>query len=171
MIRVRFAPSPTGHLHVGGVRTALFNWLFARKEKGTFVLRIEDTDKNRSTVEYERQILQSLSWCGLDWDEGPEKDGPFGPYRQTERIKAGLYDEPLKQLIENKAAYYVIYDKEDPSKEVATSDEYPESEAKAGHPVTIKLKVPEGRTCFKDLLKGEMIFDNDNYDDFIIVKS
>lgn len=171
MIRVRFAPSPTGHLHVGGVRTALFNWLFARKENGTFVLRIEDTDKNRSTKEYERQILQSLSWCGLDWDEGPEKDGQYGPYRQTERFKAGLYDEPLKQLIENKAAYYVVYDQDDPSKEISTAWEYPEKEVKAGHPVTVKLKVPQGKTCFKDLLKGEMTFDNDNYDDFIIVKS
>ena len=171
MIRVRFAPSPTGHLHVGGVRTALFNWLFAKKENGTFVLRIEDTDKNRSTKQYERQILQSLSWCGLDWDEGPEKDGQYGPYRQTERIEAGLYDEPLKRLIENRAAYYVIYDKDDPSKEIATSDEYPESQAKAGHPYTVKLKVPEGSTRFKDLLKGDMVFDNTNYDDFIIVKS
>ena len=171
MIRVRFAPSPTGHLHVGGVRTALFNWLFAKKEKGTFVLRIEDTDKKRSTEEFERQILQSLSWCGLDWDEGPEKGGPYGPYRQSERIEAGLYHDPLKQLIENKAAYYVLYDKDYPTKELSKSYTYPQKDIEDGYPVTVKFRVPQGKTRFKDLLKGDMEFDNENYDDFIIVKS
>src|SRR6056297_3308493 len=171
MIRVRFAPSPTGHLHVGGVRTALFNWLFAKKERGTFVLRIEDTDKKRSTEEFERQILQSLSWCGLNWDEGPEKGGPYGPYRQSERIESGEYHEPLKQLLENKAAYYVVYDKDDPTKEISKSYTYPQKEVENGFPLTIKLQVPPGKTRFKDLIKGDMEFDNSNYDDFIIVKS
>ena len=84
-VRVRFAPSPTGYLHVGGVRTALFNWLFARHSGGTFVLRIEDTDAARNTAEAERVIYDGLRWLGLDWDEGPDVGGPHGPYRQSER--------------------------------------------------------------------------------------
>jgi len=156
---------------VGGVRTALFNYLFARKENGTFVLRIEDTDKKRSTTEYERQILDSLTWCCLDWDEGPEKGGMFKPYRQSQRIESGLYQEPLKQLIKKGAAYYAVYDKDDQSKEISRSTEYPQKEIEKGFPVTVKLRVPQGKTLFKDLLKGDMVFDNENYDDFIIVKS
>src|SRR5512147_2106030 len=85
-VRVRFAPSPTGFLHVGGVRTALYNWLFARSRKGIFILRIEDTDVERSTEEAVRAILDGLRWLGLDWDEGPEVGGPAGPYFQTERL-------------------------------------------------------------------------------------
>ena len=86
-MRVRFAPSPTGHLHVGNARTALFNWLLARGHGGTFVLRIEDTDAERSTRESERAILEDLRWLGLDWDEGPDAGGPYGPYRQSERLE------------------------------------------------------------------------------------
>ena len=89
--RVRFAPSPTGRLHVGNARTALFNWLYARANGGTFVLRIEDTDVERSSRESEAEILADLRWLGLDWDEGPETGGDVGPYRQTER--SGLYQE------------------------------------------------------------------------------
>src|ERR1700681_1776833 len=89
--RVRFAPSPTGYLHIGGVRTALFNWLWARKTKGSFVLRIEDTDQERSTEESRQIILDSLSWLGIDWDEGPGVGGPHGPYTQMERLP--LYKE------------------------------------------------------------------------------
>jgi len=85
-IRVRFAPSPTGHIHVGNARTALFNYLFARANNGTFILRIEDTDLERSTVESEQIIYEDLRWLGLDWDEGPIKGGDYGPYRQTERF-------------------------------------------------------------------------------------
>src|ERR671932_287541 len=103
-IRVRYAPSPTGMLHVGGVRTALFNWLFARKNNGTFVLRIEDTDLERSTEESVEQLKRSLRWIGLQWDEGPEVGGPHAPYRQTERMQ--LYREAAKQLLESGAAYY-----------------------------------------------------------------
>src|SRR3712207_9156175 len=95
-IRVRYAPSPTGSLHVGGVRTALFNWLFARKNSGVFVLRIEDTDLERSTEESVEQLKRSLRWIGLDWDEGPEVGGPYGPYRQTERFD--LYREAARNL-------------------------------------------------------------------------
>ena len=103
-IRVRYAPSPTGRLHVGGVRTALFNWLFARKNDGTFVLRIEDTDLERSTEESVEQLERSLRWIGLDWDEGPGAGGPYPPYRQTERFD--LYREAARKLIDSGAAYY-----------------------------------------------------------------
>ena len=99
MIRVRFAPSPTGYLHVGGARTALFNWLFARKNKGKFILRIEDTDTERSTKESEKSIIDDLKWCGLDWDEGPDVEGPYGPYRQSERVKSGVYQQYVEKLI------------------------------------------------------------------------
>src|SRR3712207_4031234 len=103
-IRVRYAPSPTGMLHVGGVRTALFNWLFARKNGGTFVLRIEDTDLERSTEESVEQLKRSLRWIGLDWDEGPEVGGEHGPYRQTERFD--LYRRVAQDLLDSGQAYY-----------------------------------------------------------------
>ena len=90
-IRVRFAPSPTGYLHIGGARTALFNWLYARHYQGTFVLRIEDTDRVRSTEEAVQAILDGMKWLGLDWDEGPEKGGEYGPYFQTERLSSYKY--------------------------------------------------------------------------------
>src|ERR671916_929146 len=103
-IRVRYAPSPTGSLHVGGVRTALFNWLFARKNSGAFILRIEDTDLERSTEESVEQLKRSLRWIGLEWDEGPEIGGPYGPYRQTERME--IYREAARKLLDSGAAYY-----------------------------------------------------------------
>src|SRR4051794_26695799 len=103
-IRVRYAPSPTGSLHVGGVRTALFNWLFARKNGGIFVLRIEDTDLERSTEESVEQLERSLRWIGLEWDEGPEVGGPYEPYRQTERFE--LYREAAETLLDSGAAYH-----------------------------------------------------------------
>ncbi|HEX4991949.1 MAG TPA: glutamate--tRNA ligase family protein, partial [Rubrobacteraceae bacterium] len=103
-IRVRYAPSPTGMLHVGGVRTALFNWLFARKNGGVFIVRIEDTDLERSTEESVEQLKRSLRWIGLDWDEGPEVDGPHAPYRQTERME--LYRQAAQRLLGSGAAYY-----------------------------------------------------------------
>jgi len=103
IVRTRFAPSPTGYLHVGGARTALFNWLFARKNKGVFILRIEDTDKVRSTKEAIEAILIGLRWLGLDWDEGPEIGGEYGPYFQTQRLD--LYNKYLQILLDKKAAY------------------------------------------------------------------
>jgi glutamyl-tRNA synthetase len=96
LVRVRFAPSPTGFLHIGGARTALYNWLFARANKGTFILRIEDTDRTRSTEEAVKAILDGMEWLGLNWDEGPDVGGDFGPYFQTERIKT--YTEWANQL-------------------------------------------------------------------------
>src|SRR5512138_2553761 len=102
--RVRFAPSPTGYLHIGGARTALFNWLWARRSGGTFILRIEDTDRARSTKEAEAAIFDGLRWLGLDWDEGPEVGGPHGPYFQSERLDR--YREMAEQLVRNGHAYY-----------------------------------------------------------------
>src|SRR4051794_25731023 len=103
-MRVRFAPSPTGQLHVGNARTALFNWLLARGQSGTFILRIEDTDVERSTRESESEILRDLQWLGLDWDEGPDIGGSRGPYRQSERLH--LYQSYAKELLNAEAAYY-----------------------------------------------------------------
>src|SRR5689334_13401324 len=102
-MRLRFAPSPTGQLHVGNARTALFNWLLARGQSGTFVLRIEDTDTERSTLESERSIIADLKWLGLDWDEGPDEGGPFGPYRQSER--QARYDNVLNAWLSSGRAY------------------------------------------------------------------
>jgi len=103
-MRVRFAPSPTGHLHIGNVRTALFNWLLARGQGGTFILRVEDTDAERSTIESEATILEDLRWLSLDWDEGPDVGGPVGPYRQSDRL--GKYQARARVLLEQGRAYY-----------------------------------------------------------------
>src|SRR5512138_1363300 len=101
--RVRFAPSPTGDLHVGNARTALFNWLFARNSGGAFVLRIEDTDRERTFAEFEKGIIGDLKWLGIDWDEGPEKDGKFGPYNQFDRLP--VYKSYLDKLISGGRVY------------------------------------------------------------------
>ena len=173
MIRVRFAPSPTGYLHVGGARTALFDWLFARKNNGKFILRIEDTDTERSTQESEKTIIDDLKWCGLDWDEGPDVDGEYGPYRQSERVKKGVYQKYAEKLINLQKAYYAIYDKEDAKKIVRKtfSSEEANSYKEKGHSVTVNFIVEKGKTTFKDLAKGEMEFDNSTFDDMVIVKS
>ena len=102
-VRVRFAPSPTGSLHIGGAHTALFNWLYARHNGGTFVLRIEDTDRERSTAEYEQSIMDGMKWMGLDWDEGPDKPGEYGPYRQSERMAS--YIKYADRLLDAGLAY------------------------------------------------------------------
>ncbi|MCS6899504.1 MAG: glutamate--tRNA ligase family protein, partial [Myxococcales bacterium] len=109
--RVRFAPSPTGYLHIGGARTALFNWLYARKHGGQFILRIEDTDQARSTEESLRAILESMRWLGLDWDEGPGVGGPHGPYTQTER--RALYQEFADRMVREGTAYRCYATKEE----------------------------------------------------------
>src|SRR5512140_976199 len=107
-VRVRFAPSPTGHLHVGGARTAIFNWLFARHHEGSFIVRVEDTDQVRSTIESEQMVLGDLQWLGLQWDEGPDVGGPHAPYRQSER--GARYGEVAHQLLESGAAYRCFCD-------------------------------------------------------------
>ncbi len=103
-VRVRFAPSPTGYVHVGNARTALFNWLFARHHGGAFILRVEDTDVERSEEHYEAKLFEDLRWLGLEWDEGPDIGGALGPYRQSER--GSLFAQYAKQLIEQDLAYY-----------------------------------------------------------------
>ena len=105
-VRVRFAPSPTGPLHIGGVRTALYNYLFAKKHQGDFILRIEDTDQNRFVEGAEQYIINSLNWCGIPYDEGPGKEGEYGPYRQSER--AYLYRAFADELIESENAYFAF---------------------------------------------------------------
>ena len=118
--RVRFAPSPTGALHIGGARTALFNWLFARHHSGKFILRIEDTDRERSTLESNKAIFQGLEWLGLDWDEGPNVNGPFGPYYQTERL--ALHQKHADQLVQAGKAYYCFCSAEELKKKRAEAE-------------------------------------------------
>jgi glutamyl-tRNA synthetase len=187
-IRVRYAPSPTGRLHVGGVRTALFNWLFARKNGGTFVLRIEDTDLERSTEESVEQLKGSLRWIGLDWDEGPEAGGPHPPYVQTERFD--LYREVARKLLESGAAYYDFATPEELAEfreraraeggqPIYTGGEYremaPEEARKrieAGEPHTVRFKTPrEGQTVVEDMIRGPVSFENANLEDFVLMKS
>lgn len=186
-VRVRFAPSPTGSLHVGGARTALFNFLFARHNKGTFVLRIEDTDVERSTEESTQQILRSLKWLGLNWDEGPEKEGEYGPYYQSLRLE--LYEKAAKKLLEEGKAYYCYCTPEelDRKRKAAQkegkpprydgkcrnlTDEQREKLEEEGRKPTIRLKVPqEGSTVVDDIIRGRVVFENSVLDDFIIVKS
>src|SRR5919107_1217787 len=187
-IRVRYAPSPTGSLHVGGVRTALFNWLFACKNDGTFVLRIEDTDLERSTEESVEQLKRSLRWIGLEWDEGPEIGGPHGPYRQTERFD--LYRKAARKLLDSGAAYQDFATAEELAafreearaarrQPIYTGGEYREMapeearrRAESGEPFTVRMKTPrEGQTVVEDLIRGPVTFENQNIEDFVIMKS
>ena len=185
-IRVRFAPSPTGYLHIGGARTALFNWLYARHYNGTFVLRIEDTDQVRSTEEAVNVILEGMKWLGLDWDEGPGKGGEYGPYYQMQRLH--LYQKYAEQLLKDKKAYYCYCTRE----ELAESREKQSKENKSlkydrrclnlseedkkryeaeGRKRVIRLKIPTREIAFNDLLRGEVTFDGGLLSDFVIMKS
>ena len=185
-IRLRFAPSPTGYLHIGGARTALFNWLYARHYKGIFVLRIEDTDQVRSTEEAVNVILEGMKWLGLDWDEGPDKKGEYGPYYQMQRLP--LYQECAEKLLKDKKAYYCYCTRE----ELAESREKQAREGKnpkydrhclnlseeekkryeaEGRKLVIRLKVPAKKIVFDDLLRGEVAFDGELLSDFVIMKS
>jgi glutamyl-tRNA synthetase len=172
-IRVRFAPSPTGYLHVGGVRTALFNWLFARHNNGKFILRIEDTDRERSTEESIEQIIEGMKWLGLDWDEGP--------YRQTERQQ--IYLEHVERLLKEGKAYrcYCTPEElEERRKTALSKGEKPKYDGRcrelknppADRPYAVRFKTPQdGKTIFNDLLRGEVVFDNSELDDLIILRS
>ncbi|MGI6604831.1 MAG: glutamate--tRNA ligase [Firmicutes bacterium] len=186
-VRVRFAPSPTGKLHIGGARTALFNWLLARSTGGTFVLRIEDTDVERSTQASVDQIISSLKWLGLDWDEGPEIGGEYGPYFQSERLH--LYEDKAQELIDKGKAYlcYCTPEELEAKREEARrtgrpprydghcrnlSEEECARLAAEGRQAVIRLKVPEtGETVVDDLIRGRVVFQNSILDDFIIIKS
>ncbi|WP_337781070.1 glutamate--tRNA ligase, partial [Phascolarctobacterium succinatutens] len=186
-VRVRFAPSPTGYLHIGGARTALFNWLFARKMGGKLILRIEDTDIERLKEDSVSQILTSLKWLGINWDEGPEAGGEYGPYYQSERFD--IYKKYAQQLLDEGKAYYCFCTTEDlaaqrekqraakqPFRYARTCRDIPAEEAKAriaaGEPYSIRIKIPaEGSITVHDLIHGEVTFNMDQFDDFVIVKS
>jgi len=185
-VRTRFAPSPTGYLHVGGARTALFNYLYARAQKGKFILRIEDTDQVRSTEQSYHQVLDSLKWLGLEWDEGPEVGGPHGPYRQSERLH--LYKEYAEKLIHEKKAYpcFCTADELDRKKKQReamglpyvydgkcrnlTDAEVHEKKA-AGMEHTIRFRTPAKEVIVDDIVQGSVRFDTAIIGDFIIVKS
>jgi glutamyl-tRNA synthetase len=193
-IRVRFAPSPTGPLHLGGVRTALYNYLFARKNNGKLILRIEDTDQARFVPTAESFILESFSWCGITFDEDVVKGGPFAPYRQSERSQ--IYREHVMQLIANGSAYFAFDTEEElnarreESKTRGETFQYdcrtrkhlrnsltllPDETAAllaAGEPYAIRLKVPEGEVIrFSDLIRGEIHVQSENIDDKVLFKS
>ncbi|MBP9112738.1 MAG: glutamate--tRNA ligase [Polyangiaceae bacterium] len=184
-VRVRFAPSPTGYLHIGGVRTALFNWLWARKNGGVFVLRIEDTDQERSTPESRQVILDSMRWLGLTWDEGPEKGGDYGPYTQMERLD--LYKKHADELIEQGKAYRCYATKEELD---AAREELKKKDPKAnfrypgwwrdkgpndwlpGKPYVVRFKVPkDGAVTYVDKVFGEVTTPNAAQQDFVLVRS
>ncbi len=187
-IRTRFAPSPTGHLHVGGAWTAFFNWLFARHTGGTFILRIEDTDRSRSTEEYEQAIFEDFRWLGITWGEGPDVGGPVGPYRQTER--AGLYARYARELVERGAAYpcYCTPEELDAERKQAEAERRPhrysgrcrnrtpEERAAleaAGRRPSLRLRVTNlsESIIVDDLIRGRVVFEPEHLDDYIIVRS
>ena len=180
-VRVRFAPSPTGFLHIGGARTALFNWLWARQQKGTFVLRIEDTDQSRSTQVSEQAILDSMKWLGLDWDEGPGVGGPHDPYFQMKRL--ATYDRYAEQLIAERKAYRCNCTKADLDalREQAQKEKrgfkYPgtcrEKNLPRGTPgAVVRFRMPEeGATSFKDLVKGEITTQHKELQDEVILRT
>jgi len=185
-VRVRFAPSPTGHLHIGGARTALFNWLFARHEGGDFVLRIEDTDRARSTEESERAVLEDLRWLGLDWDEGPDVGGQYGPYRQSERTP--IYAEAAERLLAEGLAFrcYCTDAELEEKRQAALAsgrvpqydgacrnltDEERRAREAAGRAPAIRLRGPDSDVVVDDLLRGRIEFKRRMLGDFIILRS
>ncbi len=195
MVRVRFAPSPTGPLHIGGLRTALFNYLFARKNNGKFILRIEDTDQQRYVPGAEQYIIESLRWVGLDYDEGPDKGGDFGPYRQSERTQ--IYREYAQKLVDSGWAYYAFDTPEELEQmrqrlreqkspvqlynhltrgDMKNSFTLPEQEVKkrieSGEPYVIRFNMPAGREIVvNDIIRGEVRVNSDTLDDKILFKS
>jgi glutamyl-tRNA synthetase len=180
--RVRFAPSPTGHLHVGGARTALFNWLFARHHGGAFLLRVEDTDRDRSTDEAIRQILDAMTWLGLDWDgEGPEDDGAYrGFFRQTSRFE--IYRMHAERLLAEGRAYRCYCTPEELDARRAAAQARGETfrydgrcrdvALRPGVPAALRLRIPDtGTTVVPDLIHGDVTFDHATLDDWILVRS
>lgn len=185
-VRVRFAPSPTGHLHIGTARTALLNWLYARKEQGSFIVRIEDTDRSRSTIEFEESILEDLAWMGLNWDEGPDAGGPYGPYRQSERLE--LYQRKVDELLRSGQAYRCYCTPEEleerrkirlaaglmPKYEGTCRNLTVEQESECvakGRTPAVRFRVPEEKIIVNDLVRGEIEFSSDVIGDFIILRS
>ena len=195
MIRVRFAPSPTGPLHIGGLRTALFNYLFAKKNNGTFILRIEDTDQKRFVKGAEEYIIESLKWCNINIDEGVSADGEYAPYRQSERRE--IYQKYVKQLIDNDKAYYAFDTPEDLSlmrdklkKEKSSVQHYNyvtrvemknsftlskaevEEKINSGEPYVVRFNIPNSQTIeLNDIIRGKIKIDTNTLDDKVIFKS
>ncbi|MCX6421269.1 MAG: glutamate--tRNA ligase [Actinobacteria bacterium] len=185
-VRVRFCPSPTGNPHVGMVRTALFNWAYARHTGGTFVFRIEDTDAARDSEESYSQLLEVLRWLGLDWDEGPVVGGPYGPYRQSERMD--IYADIAKRLIDGGFAYtcYCTAEELEAKRELATAekrapgydgtcrdlsaDQRAAFEA-AGRPSVVRMRMPDTDHTWDDLVRGEVTFKAEHVPDFVIVRA
>jgi len=186
-VRVRFAPSPTGHTHLGSGRTALYDFLLARQTGGQFILRVEDTDRKRYVPGAEQELMDSLRWLGLDWDEGPDVGGPYGPYRQSERKE--IYQAHAKKLIELGHAYYCFCTPEKLERERQEAQKRKENSlysgtcrhldpaeavrrVEAGERHVIRFKIPkEGSTTVVDLLRGPITVDNRNLDDSVLVKS
>lgn len=188
-VRVRFAPSPTGKLHIGGARTAIYNWAFARANGGTFILRIDDTDPTRSTDENTQIILRAMRWLGLDWDEGPEVGGDFGPYAQTERLD--MYKEAAQKLWDAGRAYPCFCTTEQLAQDRAEaqarkdpfqgyqrrcrdlSREEAQARIDAGEPYVLRIKVPadRGDVVIHDAVHGDVTFDAKELDDFVIFRS
>jgi len=184
--RVRFAPSPTGDLHVGNARTALFNWLFAKRYGGDFILRIEDTDQERTSPVFEKNILEDLKWLSIEWDEGPEKGGSLGPYHQIQRLDT--YDKYAKELIKTGKIYPCYCTEEELEAERASllsmrmmprytgkckrlTDKERELRESRGRKPALRFSVDKGTIEFNDLIRGEMKFEGDAIGDFIIVRS
>ncbi|OEG69363.1 hypothetical protein ATZ36_09990 [Candidatus Endomicrobiellum trichonymphae] len=189
-IRVRFAPSPTGDLHIGGVRTALFNWLFAKNKGGKFILRIEDTDEMRSTEESAKVILDAMKWLELEWDEGPGNENlKYSPYSQMERKERGIYRKYADELVADELAYpcYCTPEEVDVMRKKAQTDKLPPKyDGRCRHltPGQRKQKEIEGRksvirfkmsgsgtTVLNDIIRGRVEFDNSLLDDFVIMKA
>ena len=186
-VRVRFAPSPTGRPHVGNIRTALFDWLFARHTGGKFILRIEDTDVARKVEGAVEAIMDGLRWLGLDWDEGPEVGGDYGPYFQSQRLE--LYQEAAERLVAQGDAYYCYCSperleamrrsrsarKQPPGYDRHCRDLSPQERAQKeaeGIMPVVRFKTPlEGQTRFNDLIYGDVVFENSTIDDFVLLKS
>jgi nondiscriminating glutamyl-tRNA synthetase len=185
-VRVRFAPAPTGYLHIGGARTALFNWLFARKHGGTFILRIEDTDESRTTEEMFESIIESLQWLGLTWDEGPLVGGAYGPYRQSQRT--AFYREHAERLLRESKAYYCYCTPEEleaRKTEALAKGEAPkydgrcrtltasqrEAFERAGRKPSVRFRVPERDVVVEDLVRGTTTFPAETIGDFVLLRS
>ena len=185
-VRVRFAPSPTGDLHVGNIRTALFDWAYARHTGGKFIFRIEDTDRERVTDEYINAAIETLKWLGLNWDEGPEVGGPNGPYLQSQRLD--IYKKFSDQFIADGFAYHCYCSAEEleaereKQKAANVAPGYsgkcrnisPEDLARyksEGRKPVVRMRMPDGITTFKDAIRGEVTFDHKFVPDFVLVRA
>ncbi len=185
-VRTRFAPSPTGDLHVGNIRTALFDWAYARHTGGKLIFRIEDTDRERVTDEYIERAIDTLKWLGLNWDEGPQVDGPYGPYLQSQRLD--IYEKWAKIFLSNGDAYncYCSPDELEARREIQRkNNQAPGYDGKCrsisesdlqryiseGRKPVIRMRMPEGETRFTDLIRGEVVFDHKFVPDFVLMRA